>query len=102
VRSISSSVIWPLAQSYTENVHACLAGLSLKKDVIDDKPTRRGSMGGEALTRAVSAGDGVTDLAIGVTGGNVTSSNQEGYVFVLYGSKTSGHFSNPYNLSTIY
>jgi|GEM_PF-1560577 len=45
-------------------------------------------------------GDGTTDLVISVRYGSVTGSNQEGYVYVLYG-KSSG-WTTPYALSTIY
>ena len=45
-------------------------------------------------------GDGIQDVIIGVQTGNVTGSNQEGYVYVLFG-KASG-WPATYNLSTIY
>jgi hypothetical protein len=45
-------------------------------------------------------GDGIPDLIIGVPHGNVTGSNGEGYVYILYG-KTSG-WPATYSLGTIY
>lgn len=44
--------------------------------------------------------DGVNDFVILVPGGSVTSSNLEGYVYVLYGNNTG--WTTPYSLSTIY
>ena len=55
---------------------------------------------GWAVDEADMNGDGINDIIIGVPGGSVTGSNQEGYVYVLYG-KSSG-WSSTYSLSTIY
>jgi type II secretory pathway pseudopilin PulG len=48
-------------------------------------------------------GDGIPDLAIGVNEGSVTGSNQEGYVYVLYGhTNASSAWPATYSLGTIY
>ncbi len=55
---------------------------------------------GYGLDEVDMNGDGIKDLVIGVPGGNVTGSNREGYIYVLYG-KSSG-WTSTYSLGNIY
>ena len=55
---------------------------------------------GESFDEVDMNGDGIPDLVIGVGNGSVTGSNNEGYVYVIYG-KSSG-WSSTYSLSNIY
>jgi len=65
-----------------------------------DCPYETNNTCGYALDVADMNGDSINDIIIGVPGGNVTGSNEEGYVYVLFG-KTSG-WTTPYSLSNIY
>jgi hypothetical protein len=65
-----------------------------------DCPYSDSGLCGEAVAGVDMNGDGNADLVVTVPYGNVTGSNAEGYVYVLFG-KPSG-WTATYSLGTIY